>query len=185
MQTLIFLDKVPIQTRIPHHQKADLISETEDLLVSFQSSDNILIGTPPLMLIVSTAFVILGSLCSLILLGLGKMGVNILPKLMSTPLSPSFYQPECLSKVLSFSPSKELTREIPRLLTQLNHFESWIQFPEYDQVCMKYLDACSNKGDVLKMTRHRLQSGDTSGAIYILERFKRESWPDIYRFESS
>jgi hypothetical protein len=64
----------------------------------------------------------------------------------------------------------------------MNHFNSWLQFPELEQQCIAHITASDSKSDIIKTAKHRLQTGDKVSAITILEMFKRDTWPDIYRW---
>ena len=130
----------------------------------------------------SLRFYITGGLSILLLHGLQIFKVNLPPFPLSLSLSPSFYQPACLHLFTSFSdPSSKLYTEFQLLNTQFNHFESWIYLPEYELPCISYLTTSDRKSDHIKFAQSKLKTGDKMGAISVLERCKRDNWPDIYR----
>ena len=97
---------------------------------------------------------------------------------MLGPLSPSSYQPECLSKIASVCEKENIWTG---LLLQFHHFDSWILVPEYQEHCLSYMDLSDKKSYFIKFAKQRLMLGDTSSAISVLEKCKRDSWPEIYR----
>ena len=98
---------------------------------------------------------------------------------MLVTLSPSFYQPECLNQFSRLC--LENSSDVTSLLLQLNHFDTWLQFPEYEQQCLAHLSVSDKKSDFVKFAKHKLVTGDTLSAISILEMCKRDSWPEVYR----
>ena len=125
----------------------------------------------------------LGPISCLVLQSLIKLGAKAIPHLVDQHLSPAFYQPDCLALFAQFI-TKDIAIGFSKLLSQLNHFEALILVPELEQHCLDHLALTHNKSQVLKFALHRLKTGDLCAAINILETFKRDEWPELYRFGS-
>ena len=90
------------------------------------------------------------------------------------------YQPECLA-VYSRVMKAQGGEDYSPLLSQLNHFDTWVQLPVFEPHCLAHLATSTKKSDFIKFAQHKLQTGDTASAIYILEKCKRDNWPDVHR----
>ena len=123
-----------------------------------------------------------GALSTLLLHGLHLLKVSQVPLPDSVCLSPSFYQPACLESFTKFFDSNSSAYyDFQLLKSQFNHFDSWIFVPEYEVACLSYLATSDRKADYIKFARNKLKNGDKVGAISVLEKCMRDSWPDIYR----
>ena len=56
-----------------------------------------------------------------------------------------------------------------------------MKIPAFENTCIEYLTTSTNKRDVIMFALHRLKAGDKKSAIYALDRFKRDDWPETYR----
>ena len=139
-------------------------------------SSSVFINTPTLTI----SLMCVGALSCLVLQSLARLGATAIPHLFDQHLSPSFYQPDCLSLFSKFV-SKDIATDFNKLLTQFNHFESLMLVPELEQACLDHLAHTQNKTEVLKLAVHRLKTGDVCATLQILETFKRDDWPDVYR----
>ena len=68
------------------------------------------------------------------------------------------------------------------LLSQFNDFDSWVLIPGMESTCNDYLDKNVDKVNVIKYTLHYVKEGLPLKAIEILERYKRDNWPDVYSY---
>ena len=107
------------------------------------------------------------------------MNVQSVPSFSSIQLSPSSYQPDCLSEFAKLAPLVSFTP----LLCQLNNFDSWMLTPEHHSTCMNYLSTSDSKKDFVKFVQNRVMAGDIEAAIVALELGKRDCWPEIYRLQ--
>ena len=111
--------------------------------------------------------------------GLKSIGAHEVSRLLFVPLSPSFYQPECLNQFSRLGLRN--STDIISLMSGLNHFDTWLQIPEYEQQCLAHLAASDKKSEHIKFAKHKLLTGDTASAILTLEKCKRDNWPEVYR----
>ena len=112
-----------------------------------------------------------GSLSELLLHSLRSLGVTQITCLGDETLSPSFYQPGSLASFSKFC-AASLSVEFRLLLSQLNHFESWVQNPALEETCMEYLASTDNKTDLIMFAMTKLKAGRKDMAVLALEKFK-------------
>ena len=148
MKAFILLDKARSPGQLPHHVKNALVAEVKFFLCYIQAYDDVIIGIGNFSFVVDLQSCSSGSLSELILHSLRSLGVTQLYCLDSKTLSPSFYQPGSLAPFSKFS-SINLSVEFRWLLSQLNHFESWVQIPALEETCMEYLASTDNKTDLI------------------------------------
>ena len=180
LQTFIIIEKAAQQDHIPHHRKAVVIEDAQIFLLNLQGFDSVIIGTYIYPYTCNTNLR-LGPLSCLVLQSLIKLGVKAIPQLVDQCLSPAFYQPDCLSLFSKFV-CKDAASGLSKLLSQLNHFEALLLVPEMEQHCLDHIALTHNKSEVVKFAMHRLKSVGISAAIDVLEYFKRDEWPEVYRF---
>ena len=51
----------------------------------------------------------------------------------------------------------------------------------YEKQCLDYLATTETKTDFIKYAKHLLENGEDIKAIEVLEKGKKDDWPDIYR----
>ena len=156
-----------------------MVTEVQLFLSYIQVYDDVIIGKMKIDLML-TYMVTLGSLSELLLHSLRSLGVTHLSCFEGKTLSPSFYQPGTLASFTKFCDTS-LSDDFVWLLSQLNHFESWVQIPALEETCMEYLASSDNKTDLIMFAMTKLMAGGRDMAVLALEKYKRDAWPDVYR----
>ena len=94
-------------------------------------------------------------------------------------LSPAFYHPGCLKHYLAITTGSKI--DLLPLLAQFNHFQAWVQLPEYEQQCVAHLSTSSNKTEFLYYVKKNLELGNKEKATHMLEQCTKFQWPEVFR----
>jgi hypothetical protein len=116
----------------------------------------------------------------MIMVQLLNAGIHIGNALISTTLSPSFYQPHTLHQY-SFHRVQD-GENFVWLSSQFNHLPSWLLIPEFSQACTDYFEISRSKKEYLMYTKALLQAGDKISAISLLEKCTHFQWPEVPRY---